>query len=128
MYPSRLGETDHKGHHEREQSRRFGERESQNGVPEQLTPQARIASHARDQAPEHRPDTDTGTCETDGRQPGTDVAAGDDEGFGELGGEGTDGWGGEGGGLEGVAGLLALQGLEGGFGEVVVGGEGTAHS
>ena len=80
-----LGETDHKRHHQREQPRRLSKREPQNRIVEQLAPQTRVARHAGDQAPKHGSDTHTGTCETDGGETGTDLAAGFDESVGEFG-------------------------------------------
>lgn len=124
--PSSLSEADHECHHEREQSSSFREGETQNGIREQLSSHAGIASHTGDQAPKNRSDTHTGTCKTDCSETGTDVSAGDDHGFSELGGEGTDHLRRKG-SLEGVADLLTLKGLEGGLGGTVV-LEGAAHS
>ena len=124
--PSSLSEANHECHHEREQPCSFREGETQNGIREQLSSQAGVASHTGDQAPKDRSDTSTGTSKTDCSETGTDVSASDDHGFSELGRERADHLGREG-SLEGVADLLTLEGLEGRLGGAVV-LEGAAHS
>lgn len=122
-----LSKADHEGNHEGEQSSGLSEGETQNGVREQLAPQAGVASNTGDQGAENGTDTRTGTSQTNCRQTGTDLLTGFDQSVGELGGvwpkcltgEGTDG-----GGLED---LLTLCGLKGRLGSVVV-LEGSANT
>lgn len=115
-----LSEADHESNHEREQPSSLREREPQNGIREQLSPQARVASDTGDQGSEHRSDTHTGTSETDGRETGTDLSAGFNESVGELGGVRADGLTGERSRNGGFEKLLTLGGLEGGLGSGVV--------
>lgn len=115
-----LSKADHEGNHEREQAGGLSEGETQNGVLEQLAPQARVASGTGDQRTEDGTDTHTGTSQTNCRQTSTDLLAGFDESVGELGGvraEGLTGEGTDGGGLED---LLTLCCLEGRLGSIVV--------
>ena len=121
-----LSEADHECHHEREQPSSFSEGETQNGIREQLSPQARVASRTANQSPKNRSNTHTGTRKTDCSETRTNVPASDDQGFSELGGEWANHLRREG-GLESVADLLTFQGLEGSLGGVVV-LEGAAHA
>ena len=121
-----LSKANHECHHEREQPCSFREGETQNGIREQLSSHARVASHTGDQAPKDRPNTHTGTSKTDCSETGTDVSASDDHGFSELGGERANHLRRQG-CLECVADLLTLKGLEWGLGGTVV-LEGAAHS
>lgn len=122
-----LSKADHESNHEREQASSLSEREPQNSIREQLSPQARVASDTGDQRSEHRSDTHTGTSETDGRETRTDLSAGFDESVGELGGVGTSGLTGERGRDGGFEDVLTLGGLEGGLGSGVV-LEGSANT
>lgn len=115
-----LSKADHEGNHEREQPRSFSKGKTQNGVREQLTPQAGIASDTGDQRSEDRTNTHTGTSKTDGCQTGTNLLTGFDESIGELRrvrAECLTGKRADGGGFEN---LLALRRLEGRLGSVVV--------
>ena len=110
----------HHGNHEVEQANGLDEGESQNGVREQLTPQAGIARHGHQQGGEDESDTDAGAAEADGRGTHAQVLGDLDHGVGDLGAVGAGG--GlladqvAGGGVEDRGRLLALQGVEGGGG------------
>ena len=121
-----LSEADHECHHEREQPGSFSEGKPQNGIREQLSPQARVASRTANQSPKNRSNTHTGSRKTDCSKTRTNVSTSDDQGFSELGGKWADDLRREG-GLEGVADLLTFKGLEGSLGGVVM-LEGAAHT
>ena len=73
------------GHHEREETRSFGERETENGVLEELTPEGGVAGDTLDETPENRSDTDTGTSKANGGETGTlDLGGGNHGGSGGL--------------------------------------------
>lgn len=115
-----LSETDHECHHEREQTSGFSEGETQNGIREQLSPQAWIACHTSDQGTENRTNTHTSSGKTNGSKTGTNVATGFDEGVGELGGVRAGSLTSNHASHGGVADVLALQGLEGGVDRSIV--------
>jgi hypothetical protein len=63
----------HHGNHQIEQSNSFNESESQNGIREELSTHAWVASNSHEQGSEDHSDTDTSTTETDGSGAHTQV-------------------------------------------------------
>lgn len=115
-----LSKANHEGNHEREQPSSFSEREPQNGVREQLTSQARVASDTSNQRSKHRTNTHTCTSKTNGCKTGTNLLTGFNESVGELRGIWAECLTGEGTDCCSLEDLLTLRGLEGRLGSIVV--------
>lgn len=105
----------HHSNHEVEQSDGLDEGETENGVGEELSTHAWVASDSGQEGSEDHSDTDTGTTETDGSGPHTQVLGDLDHGSGDLGVERAGGLAAHsvtGCGSEDLRSLLTLDGLE----------------
>ncbi len=105
----------HHGNHEIEQSDGLNESEAENGVGEELTSHAWVASNSGEESSENHADTDTGTSETNGSRTHTQVLGDLDHGGSDLRVEVADGLASHdvtGSGIKDLGGLLTLHGLE----------------